>query len=173
MTETQVQWGFQGALLAVVLAGSAFAAEPDAAQVNALRACISGAEEPFETCLDSLAAACRAAQEGGETTLGLTFCNATETAAWDILLNEEYRATRAWAEARDADERAYFPEFANLADALLEAQRAWIAHRDAECGLAYAMWGSGSMRHIAGTGCVLEMTARRTLELRALRGGML
>ena len=33
-----------------------------------------------------------------------------------------------------------FPEFANRAKALRDAQRAWIRFRDAECGLAYAVW---------------------------------
>ena len=160
-----------GALLGPLLLAStgAGATEADPSHVSALRACIGGAEAPYDACLDSVAQACRSADEGGETTLGMTYCNAAETAAWDVLLNEEYRATRDWAKARDAEERHYFPEFANLAEALLEAQRAWIAFRDAECGLAYASWGSGSMRHIAGTSCLLEMTARRTLDLRAMR----
>ena len=75
----------------------------------------------------------------------------------------------AWAKAGDADDMANFPEFANRADSLRAAQRAWIAFRDAECGLEYALWGSGSMRNIAGTDCLMHMAAERTIELRAKR----
>ena len=51
----------------------------------------------------------------------------------------------------------------------LEAQRAWIAFRDTACALDYAEWGSGSMRNIAWADCRMQMTAERTIELRAMR----
>lgn len=48
------------------------------------------------------------------------------------------------------------------------AQRAWIALRDGDCALEYAMWGSGSMGQIAGATCLLDKTAERTIYLRFL-----
>ena len=69
----------------------------------------------------------------------------------------------------DEEEAAYFPEFAVRAEKLLEAQRAWIVYRDAECALDYAEWGAGSMRNIAHADCRLQMTAERTIELRRMR----
>ncbi|MEL7344578.1 MAG: lysozyme inhibitor LprI family protein, partial [Pseudomonadota bacterium] len=98
--------------------------------------------------------------EGGQTTLGMAMCTQAETRAWDRVLNAEYARTMAWNRAMDAEDRVYFPEFANREHALRVAQRAWIAFRDAECALAYAQWGAGSMRHIAGTSCHLDMMAR-------------
>jgi len=119
-------------------------------------------------CKDAVAQPCMS-QDGGETTLGMSMCLQDETTAWDQLLNEEYRETMAFMKAMDADEREYFPEFANRETALREAQRAWIAFRDAECALAYAEWGSGSHRNIAGSGCMADMTADRTIAVRDMR----
>ena len=112
------------------------------------------------------------AEDGGYSTLGMVMCTAAETQVWDRFLNAEYRSTMSALNAMDVDEAQYFPEFAKREDSLRDAQRAWITFRDAECGLAYAMWGSGSMRNIAAATCQLEMTAKRTLELQELGSEM-
>ncbi len=122
-------------------------------------------------CLGRMSQTCMDDQEGGHSTLGMTSCLSAEADVWDGFLNDEYKATMAWAKAADEDEAVYFPEFAKRAEALRDAQRAWIAFRDAECGLSYATWGSGSMRNIAFSDCRMQMTAERTLELRAVREG--
>jgi uncharacterized protein YecT (DUF1311 family) len=108
-------------------------------------------------------------QEGGHSTLGMTACLNAEADVWDGFLNTEYWATQDWAKAADEEEAAQFPEFAVMAERLREAQRAWIAFRDAECALSYAEWGSGSMRNIAHADCRMQMTAERTIELRRMR----
>lgn len=118
----------------------------------------------FQTCAET--------EEGGYSTLGMVACMAAETRVWDDRLNQEYKQSMAWARALDAADKAHFPEFAKRADSLLAAQRAWIAFRDAECGLDYAVWGAGSMRQIAGASCQMEMTADRTISLRDLRDTM-
>lgn len=123
-------------------------------------------------CIGQMAEACMSGEDGGETTLGMTMCTMAEAQAWDAYLNREYQDTLAGLQAMDRDEAAYFPEFAKRVDTLRTAQRAWIAFRDAECGLAYAMWGSGSMRNIAASACQLDMTAARTIELRNLGSEM-
>lgn len=146
--------------------GSAVAQEPPRpAEMSAVRACLSTGG----ACIGALSDACQTGTAGGSTTLGITECAMRETAAWDVLLNEEYRAVRAGAKAADAAEAQHFPEFARRVISLRDAQRAWIAFRDAECALAYAEWGSGSMRGIAAAHCQLEMTAERTFTLRAMR----
>jgi uncharacterized protein YecT (DUF1311 family) len=136
-----------------------------------LTQCYEEAEgrEAKTQCIGALTSQCMAVEEGGETTVGMSMCNNAETEFWDEMWNAEYRLTMAWAKAHDVEEAKYFPEYANLAKSLRDAQRAWITFRDAECGLAYAVWGSGSMRHIAGSGCILDMTAERAIELRAKR----
>ena len=132
--------------------------------------CYYSAEDRAErlACKDAVARPCMS-QEGGETTIGMSMCLNDEAQAWDQLLNEEYRETMAYMKVMDDDEREYFPEYAKRQEALRDAQRAWIAFRDAECALAYAEWGSGSHRHIAGTACMADMTADRTIGLRDMR----
>lgn len=135
-----------------------------------LRQCYEeAATEAKLQCVGAASEACMAEEEGGQTTLGISLCTAGETEVWDGYLNAEYKTTMAAMRAMDDDERVYFPEFANRATALRDAQRAWIPFRDAECGLDYALWGSGSMRNIAGASCALDLTARRTIRLIELR----
>ncbi len=161
------------ALILVLLATGANASEDRELETYGpvLFQCYAEADMPGTrtSCIGALSEACRAGEEGGETTLGIVTCALAELRAWDVLLNEEYKATRDWALVRDTETKGDFPEFANLADSLLEAQRAWITYRDAECGLAYALWGSGSMRNIASSNCQMSMTAQRTIQLRGMR----
>lgn len=87
--------------------------------------------------------------------------------AWDRLLNETYADLVLLSHRREllAEEEGRTP--APLQTMLRDAQRAWIAFRDADCDHEYAIWGEGSMRQIAGALCLLERTATRTLELRS------
>ncbi len=136
-----------------------------------LEACLKAAEKATElrACLGTMSTTCMDSQDGGHSTLGMTSCLNAEAKVWDTFLNAEYKATRAFAKAMDADEAEYFPQFARRAETLLAAQRAWIAFRDAECDRAYADWGSGSMRNIAWADCQMQMTADRAIDLRAMR----
>lgn len=152
------------ALLAALPARADDNANP--ADVATLRAC---EDRGGETCSGTVSAACQETTEGGQTTVGIVDCAFREMRAWDVLLNEELQAMVDMARAADELEAGIFPEHAHFEDALRGAQDAWRAFRDAECGLAYASWGSGSMRHIAGANCILEMTAERTRTLRDMR----
>ncbi|MEM9427653.1 MAG: lysozyme inhibitor LprI family protein [Pseudomonadota bacterium] len=161
------------AVFAVPLHASATEQEV-AAYGATLDACYTAAADSaaLTDCIGQMATVCMDSQDGGHSTLGMTMCAMAEARVWDKFLNLEYRATMDGLKAMDTDEAEYFPEFANRAESLRAAQRAWIAFRDAECGLAYAMWGSGSMRNIASSNCQLEMTAARTIELRDLGSEM-
>ena len=164
--------GVLGLMGLAVVPGKGFGSEHEmTAYGPVLTRCYEAAAdaEAKAACLGRMSAACMETEEGGETTLGMTFCLGAEADAWDSYLNVEYAETRAWARAADKDEAAYFPEFAVRAETLLEAQRAWIAFRDAECALEYAQWGAGSMRNIAHATCRMQMTAERTLDLRRMR----
>lgn len=136
-----------------------------------LSACYSTAEarSDHEACIGQMSQTCMDSQDGGHSTLGMSACLNAEAQVWDRYLNDEYRATMASFTAMDEDEATYFPEYAKRQEHLRSAQRAWIAFRDAECALAYAQWGSGSMRSIAFADCMVDMTATRTLDLRAMR----
>ncbi|MEL7183427.1 MAG: lysozyme inhibitor LprI family protein [Pseudomonadota bacterium] len=158
-----------------LLAGPALAQPADPGPFQAaFDTCVEGAEDAREmaACTGQSARACQA-QDGGQTTLGMTACFAMETGLWDAKLNADWPEVKAWAAAADDEDRPFFDgRFSNRLDSLIAAQRAWIAFRDAECGLDYALWGSGSMRQIAGTACRMEMTADRVIRLRFLADHM-
>jgi len=114
-------------------------------------------------CLGRTAEACMAREADGETTQGSVRCLSAETEIWDDKLNEEYKLTRAFYAGMDTSDGG------ERVDALLTAQRAWIAFRDAECAMEYAAWGAGSIRSIAGADCLMSVTAERTDRLIELR----
>lgn len=132
--------------------------------------CLSRAAGPgaAEGCVGAASDSCMALEADGYTTFGMMTCAMAETAAWDDLLNAEYQKTRARAAAMDGYESQ--PEYAVRADRLLDAQRAWITFRDAECALAYSEFGAGTMRVLASSGCHLQMTADRTIQLKFMFG---
>ncbi len=149
--------------LALVLAviGSAAQAQGFVPVVSAaqVESCFASAfRDGLESsCIGAAAGICME-QPGGFTTQGMSQCTSAETEVWDGYLNREYKARMAEI---TPDQRT----------ALRDAQRAWIAFRDADCGLQYQMFIDGSIRSNIYTGCMLEMTARRALALRDL-GGM-
>lgn len=137
---------------------------PFMAQVDA---CHAGAEDRrmAEACIGIGARACMEATPEGGTTLGSMFCLLAERDHWDRLLNREYAAARLRAQGADDAERPYFPEYAVRVTQLRDAQRAWIAFRDAECALQYGVYGAGTMRMIAGADCQMRLTGERALDL--------
>ncbi len=149
--------------LALVLAliGSAAQAQEFVPKVNAAQvdSCFATAlrEGMDASCIGAASGICME-QPGGFTTQGMSQCTSAETEVWDGYLNRAYKARMAEI---TPDQKT----------ALREAQRAWIAFRDADCGLQYQMFIDGTMRSNIYTGCMLDMTARRALALRDL-GGM-
>ncbi len=155
-------------LIVALMTTAASADDIDQAAITEkLRACYNAADtaEGKLACIFTVSESCQAEEEGGYSTLGMSMCNHAESQAWDVLLNEEYKAAQTFGAEMDEDEATHFPNLDKRTDTLRAAQRAWIQFRDAECINEYAQWGSGSMRHIAGTACTLEMTAERTIDL--------
>jgi uncharacterized protein YecT (DUF1311 family) len=81
-------------------------------------------------------------------------CISAELAQQDARLNESYKRLMSKLSAKRKE-------------GLLEAQRAWIKFRDANCSFYYDPEG-GSAAHLAGNDCVLSATAGRATELRNL-----
>ena len=153
-------------MLAIPGLAAAQSARVDATVVSD---CLTSADigDTAPSCIGRAANACQSASAGGSTTPGIVECIQAETAIWDGLLNEVYRKVRGDMRAEDSAGGTI-----NRADALRDAQRAWIAFRDADCALAYAQWQDGSIRSIVGANCQMTMTAQRTLELRDMRQGL-
>ena len=133
-----------------------------------VRACFASTEigAIYPSCLGEASGQCQE-QPGGYTTVGMSDCISSETAEWDAILNEEYKATQAVLAERDAEGRS---DILDRTDSLRDAQRAWIAFRDADCTARYAIWQDGTIRTIVGANCHLTMTAARAIALRDMRG---
>lgn len=157
--------------LTLLLAAPATAQQIDPSPWRAeFQACTKDASTTeLQACRGKIAERCSDETEGGWSNLGMTACIRVEGQLWDELLNEEWGMVTIWAENGDISEAEFFGEqFSGRSKALLSAQRAWIAFRDAECELQYARWGSGSMRHPSHAACVSDMTAERVIALVSL-----
>lgn len=156
-------------LLLLLLASPAAAEEAPSytpEDASLMTACIerlsdgdSGDTRPQTECIGAASNACMENEEGGFTTVGMAACTARETAWWDSQLNAHYTSLEA---TLDAD----------LFSALRDAQRAWIAYRDASCGFEYDLWSDGTIRSIVFAGCMLDLTARRAQTLARYATGM-
>ncbi|ATC30895.1 lysozyme inhibitor LprI family protein [Caulobacter vibrioides] len=98
---------------------------------------------------------CREKPEN-DNTPGILRCGEAELKFQDARLNKAYRADMA--DLADAPEAKA---------ALLKAQRAWIAFRDADCDTVQALSG-GTIRPIYVQSCYLKHTARRAQALEEL-----
>jgi uncharacterized protein YecT (DUF1311 family) len=111
--------------------------------------------DPVEARLTPDYDRCLSTGEAGQgVTVAMVACNAAEAAAQDRALNAAYRTTLAGLEP---GQRAK----------LVQAQRAWIVYRDAKC--ASENQTGGTVDSIGIGGCILRETARRTIELEAMR----
>lgn len=88
----------------------------------------------------------------------------------DARLNAQYRATMAEMRRRDASAERGLPG-PSYAQALLDAQRKWIAFRDANCLSVGYEYRGGSAERLSRATCLAEMTDARTRELRQIQRG--
>jgi Uncharacterized protein conserved in bacteria len=98
----------------------------------------------YLTCLD----------KASGVTVEMITCISAETKRQDVRLNESYNKLGSKLSA-------------NRKKALLEAQRAWIKFRDANCRFYYDPEGGSSAR-VAADECLLNATADRVRELKLL-----
>ncbi len=128
-------------LIITVMAGATLLSAAPAAAVDA--AAIEARYTPaLGLCLDT---------PDGQTTAGTVGCIAEELKIQDAALNAAYRRLAAGMNPRQQA-------------GLRNAQRAWIAFRDADCA-SRQDWEWGSMSTVAANFCVLRRTVERTIEL--------
>jgi len=80
-------------------------------------------------------------------------CDLAETARLDKSLNDVYRAL---LKTYDANTRNF----------LLDAERKWVAFRDAECDYQYQTMEGGTMAKLLYGNCELRLTQQRLQDLR-------
>lgn len=137
---------------------------PDPVSEAAIWECITaaGAEPRAATsCIGTFANTCMEAA-GAYDTITVTQCMEAETIGWDAALNTAYQDLRADLSGPDVP--------AGAADALRDAQRAWIPFRDAEFSWRGNLT-TGTSHITDGAQCVLDVTATRVLDLVAYGGG--
>jgi uncharacterized protein YecT (DUF1311 family) len=86
----------------------------------------------------------------------------------DAELNSVWKSAKKSAEDADTE---YSDDLKGEAEALLKAQRGWIAYRDGQCDLAGFEARGGSMESMLVSGCLAEMTKARTKELQTYVDG--
>ncbi len=149
-----------GFMLALMLAPVTAIGQPLKVSETMIRTC--AAQTPYAvaqpTCAGDAANICQALP-GGSTTTGIVECLRAETDIWDAMLNEEYGKARTTFDRIGGED---------LKIRLRDAQRAWIAFRDAECTMRYHQWIGGTIRTVVGANCHLQMTANRAIALRDL-----
>ena len=143
--------------------GAAFAHGP-ITDVMGIEACFQDAEFTGELprCVGDVAARCQASY--GVNTETALQCIRGEAFVWNRLLNEVYAEVGEDYARRDVERAQTLSD----AEALMDAQRDWIAFRDDQCGLSNAVSEDVTIQSIGAATCRSEMTARRAFELRAL-----
>jgi uncharacterized protein YecT (DUF1311 family) len=150
-----------GLLLAASLAALAEPEfEPAEAERKAIAECLKqAAGEPglkqMAACIGIVADPCPDAP--GANTGSIVACQMREQKIWDGYLNQWYGE----AEKRLADDKA-------AQAALKEAQRSWIAFRDAKCGYWQKLYEGGTFASVVTGDCMRVETGRRALEMRAI-----
>jgi uncharacterized protein YecT (DUF1311 family) len=103
-----------------------------------------------------------------QTQADMTICAGKDYEKADKQLNAEYQKLRKLLAERD---KAADADGKGATDALVTAQRAWVAFRDANCALAGFQARGGSMEPMLISSCLAEMSGKRAEELRQLSEG--
>ncbi|RVE90242.1 lysozyme inhibitor LprI family protein [Sinorhizobium meliloti] len=102
------------------------------------------------------------------TQMDLNICADQDYRAADAELNKTYRLAVAAMPATDKELGDIDAAYAGALEALKKAQRAWIGYRDGQCELAGFEARGGSMEPMLVSGCLAELTRKRTAELKEL-----
>jgi uncharacterized protein YecT (DUF1311 family) len=146
-------------LLAATIATALLAAAPAlAGDAETLTQCVDAerkANRDARVCIGKISDPCLQGS-GSDSTTSMVECLDRESTAWDSVLNAE-------------DRRLLGTLDGPAADSVRQAQRAWIALRDADCKVPYDIYEGGTMARIDSASCVLEHTGGRVLQLRIWR----
>ena len=96
--------------------------------------------------------------DGAETQIDLNECSYVAWEQADVELNDAYAAAMGVAQGHGG----------SAGEALRDAQRAWIAFRDADCAAEAAFWEGGSAQPMILYGCLETITLQRTDDLWAI-----
>jgi uncharacterized protein YecT (DUF1311 family) len=145
------------AAFAAVAPAQAQTRKATALETKVIRDCFEkkGGTTEADECVGLVATPCGEAPDN-QANLSQADCYRTETAIWDVLLNETFKALKDDLDA--AQEKK-----------LRDMQRAWIASRDRTCGFFHVKI-DGSMAVPMSAACLMRETARRALLLKTFTG---
>jgi uncharacterized protein YecT (DUF1311 family) len=109
--------------------------------------------------------------EHAQYQIEMNLCAAREFEAADAELNRQWAETSARMKALDAELDREHDRQPGHFDTLLEAQRAWLRFRDAQCLSESFMARGGSMQPMLDSQCKTYLTVQRTEQLRNLAAG--
>ncbi|KQS88571.1 MULTISPECIES: lysozyme inhibitor LprI family protein [unclassified Rhizobium] len=101
----------------------------------------------------------------------MNMCANQDYEAADKELNAVYRKAMASVKATDTELADIDTNLVGAVEALKNAQRAWIGYRDGQCELAGFEARGGSMEPMLVSGCLADLTKKRTDELKELANG--
>ena len=158
MMRIALGFGVLAASCSAALSQPEFESTPD--ERKAIAACLErviGQPElkQMAECIGIVADPCPNA--AGANTFTIVACHMREQKIWDGYLNQWYGEV----EKRLVDDPAALT-------ALKEAQRAWIAFRDAKCGYWEKRYAGGTIASVVTGDCMRVETGRRALEMQAI-----
>jgi uncharacterized protein YecT (DUF1311 family) len=103
------------------------------------------------------------------TQIDMTICATQDYDKADAGLNAQYKLTKQ--KLADLDKQLA-DKLKGAEKSLLTAQRAWIAYRDAQCAAYGFQARGGTLEPMLISGCLAEMTRKRTQELKQLAEGL-
>ena len=108
-----------------------------------------------------LPAACLAMDcDKAMTTPDINECAYKDYQKADLALNEMYKRVLDAFKSSQDEANGY----STRAD-LIEAQRAWVKFRDANCNAVYDRWQQGTIRGLMRNACLKELTEQRSKQL--------
>lgn len=135
--------------------------------LDRIQSATTGTDMPdFASCIGAASGPC-IESPGGYSTVGMSSCLGQEYDVWDGLLNDSYGRVMAAAKATDAEMAGMGSSADPMEPALKQMQRDWIAFRDSACAYEATRWGGGTGGGPASVDCMLQLTARQYLRLRA------
>lgn len=115
-----------------------------------------GQEQPTVDCKNAV------------TQMDMNICAGQDYDRADVDLNSIYKQAVAAMKAMDKERGEIDAAYVGAEEALKKAQRAWIGYRDGQCELAGFEARGGSMEPMLVSGCLAELTRKRTAELKQL-----
>jgi uncharacterized protein YecT (DUF1311 family) len=143
------------AAFALLLAGGASAATKES---DTLGQCLKSAgktDGAARNCVGKVAGPCLE-KPGAMSGPGEIDCLMGETAAWDDILNSEYKQLLPLLKSEAAED-------------VRKAQRLWLQAREADCRVPYYFYGGGTIVKTLGAECQRDHTADRAILLKSWR----